>query len=161
MDAVRPRRSRGRGVRVLTLVAGLAVGTTAVGFAGSRWWVFDLVANLRTQLAVLLLALTLLSLAVRSREVAVVALVGTLVNVALLTPFLGGDPAPARPGADTLELTFFNTKRQGDLPALIDHLAEREDDLVVLARTDASWVEALEASDLDLHVLVGGTSRSG
>jgi endonuclease/exonuclease/phosphatase (EEP) superfamily protein YafD len=157
-----------RVVRGLTLVllgfatAGFLVLTVA-GFLGRRWWVFELIANLRPHLLGALLVCTLLFAVLRHLPLVVVATVGTLLNLAVLAPLLLPSQ-PAQPEADaaTLEVTFFNTKiRAADPEEVADYLSERDDDIVVLAATSSRWVNRMTEADLGLTVVSGTRTHPG
>jgi endonuclease/exonuclease/phosphatase (EEP) superfamily protein YafD len=148
--------------RVLVAASsGMLIGTVA-GFLGALWWAFDLVANLRTQLAAGLLVVAAALAIIRLPRAALVTLVGAALNLAVVLPFLSGAASPAptsHPDAETLDVTFFNTKIRSDVAAVVDYLEDRDDDVIVLAATTTTWVDALDAADLDLYV-VSGTHRS-
>jgi endonuclease/exonuclease/phosphatase (EEP) superfamily protein YafD len=143
---------------VVTLTVVL-VTMTVFGFLGSWWWFFDLFANLRLHLALGLLLLTLVLAVARSWGALVAAAIGLLLNVLVVAPVLAstqfGAPAPADAGAETLDVTFFNTKFRADRVETIAQLASREDDVVVLSLALGDWVQELEASQLGLHVRTG------
>ena len=132
---------------------------TLFGFLGAWWWFFDLFANLRLHLAVGLLLLTLVLAMVRSWRALTAAAIGVMLNVLVVAPVLVstqfGTPASVDAGAETLDVTFFNTKFRADREETIAQLASRRDDVVVLSLALGSWVEDLEASQLDLHVRTG------
>ena len=148
--------------RVVIAAALALVAGTLVGFLGGSWWVFDLLANLRTQLALVLVVVTVGLLLVRRWGVAALAVAATAINVALVLPILSGSQEPAAAAdAQVLDATFFNTKIRADKDATIAHLEARDDDVIVLAGADMSWVTAMQVSDLDLHVVSGGHLDQG
>jgi endonuclease/exonuclease/phosphatase (EEP) superfamily protein YafD len=126
-----------------------------IGFLGARWWVFDLVANLRVQLTLLLMLVGLPVLLIRRWWLSAVALAGAMVNLALVAPLLFASPEPPPTAGEHLEVTFFNAKVSADADAVIAHLASRDEDIVVLSATTPSWFDRLEASSLPLHVVAG------
>jgi endonuclease/exonuclease/phosphatase (EEP) superfamily protein YafD len=140
------------------MVAALLIILTIAGFLGATWWVFDLAANLRVQLALLLVPLAVVLAATGARWVAATAALAAIVNAALVVPFLlTSSPAPGTSGGETLQVTFLNVKVAGaDVSELIDYLRERDDDLVILAAATLDSIEAMEASGLGLHVVMGG-----
>ena len=142
---------------LLAVTALALVASTLAGFLGTSWWVFDLLANLRWHLAVLLAAVTIASLLARRWTVALLTLAGAAINLIVVAPLLIGAPGPtSAPDAASLEVTFFNAKIRADKDAVIAYLEDRDDDVIVLAGTDRSWVEAMAASGLPLHVVSGG-----
>ena len=139
----------------LVILAVGVLGATLIGFLGAWWWVFDLVANLRLHLAVLAAVLSVALLLARQRGMALATFVGLLLNLALVAPLLLGGPAPARADASTLDVTFFNAKPGVDRDAMISHLEDRDDDVIVFASATTSLVEDLETADLGPTMVSG------
>jgi endonuclease/exonuclease/phosphatase (EEP) superfamily protein YafD len=143
------------GTVALTVVTVGLLLLSIVGFLGAQWWVFDLVANLRVHLTLLLTVVALPALITRRWWVSAAALAGATINLALVAPLLFGSPEPPPTTGEHLDVTFFNTKTRADEDAVIAHLASRDDDIVVLTATTPSWFGRLEASPLPLHVVAG------
>ena len=145
---------------ILGITAGAAgmllILATVVGFLGHHWWVFELVSNLRIQLALGLVVVTVTLLVVRRWIPAALAGVAASVNLALVVPLLmAGGPAVPAAGSDPLQITFFNTTHQANRTQVIEYLRDREEDIVVLAAVDRFWPEVVEGSGLGLEVVVG------
>ena len=145
---------------ILGVTAGVAgmllILATLVGFLADRWWVFELVSNLRIQLTLGLVIVTMTLLVTRRWVPAAFAGVATAVNLALVVPLLvvQGPDVPAA-GSDPVQITFFNTTHQANRAQVLEYLRDREEDIVVLAAVDRFWPEAVEVSGLGLEVVVG------
>lgn len=131
------------------------VTATILGFFGTASWFFDLMANLRLQLAVLLGSVTVMALIVRSWGIAAAALVAAAVNLGVVLPMMFPSPEPPVATGETLDVTFFNTKIVADRAATIDYLAGRNDDVVILAVTPHDWIDGLEGAGTGLHPVAG------
>lgn len=134
-------------------VAGLlgAVLSVAAHF-GSLWWVLDLLANFRPQLAVVLLGCGTVALLGDRRLVAVILAVG-LIDGAVVFPYLvgGGDEIT---GDARLEVLTFNVgvsnPNRPDVAAFI----EAEDpDVVFIFESSFEWEDTIRASDLPLQIV--------
>jgi endonuclease/exonuclease/phosphatase (EEP) superfamily protein YafD len=121
--------------------------------------VFELLSNLRLQLAVVSAAVLIVALVLQRWWVATAAAVVVTANVAVMAPLLVPSPAAApAPEAETLQIAFLNTKIRGaDRTEVIDHLRDTQDDLdlVVLAATTSSWFRDIQEADLDLQIVTG------
>jgi endonuclease/exonuclease/phosphatase (EEP) superfamily protein YafD len=140
--------------------------TTLAGFLAERWWVLELLSNLRPQHMIALATLALILLALRRPGPVVLATVAFGINLVVMGPVLAattfGEPAQAPPDAPTLDITFFNTKIiHADMERTVAALEERADDVVVLAGATPTWVERLRDADLGLHVLLGPHTHQG
>lgn len=139
----------------IVLVGGL-LAATLLGFLGDLWWPFDLLSHFRFQYVVgLLLAVGLL--AVRSpRKLALVALAGVAVNLALLFPLYLRSPAPTASVSTTLRILTFNVgvnnQRTGDVISLF---AESGADLIFVFEGGPQWEEAIRSSDLAYELSPG------
>jgi endonuclease/exonuclease/phosphatase (EEP) superfamily protein YafD len=145
---------------LLTVAAVALLVTTAVGWLfGARWWVAELLTNLPIQHALAFAVLTVAAAAVPHRLAVALSLAGLFANLAIATPGLeathSGDPAPPEADAETLDLTFFNTKYRADRAATIEYLRQRDDDVVVLSLAVGPWREEFEAAALDLAIRAG------
>ncbi len=142
-SAVRTTAQTVVGLGLLT-VGFFATLATLLGFFGSSWWVFDVLANFRLQLAVVLLVVGLLYGLILARGAAFVFVVVGLVNVALVVPLYLGSPAEAR-GSDDLELVSFNVQASNaSRDRVMRWIEETEADLVFLLESSQEW-EALLA----------------
>jgi endonuclease/exonuclease/phosphatase (EEP) superfamily protein YafD len=160
----RRERQRKRSIsRVATLLAAAASVATLAGFAGAWWWVFDLVANLRVQLLVLLTGTALVLATVGPRWRAVIAGAVATVNLWLVLPYLApSEPAPQLPGGEILSVGFHNVQvGRTDAEAVVEQLRSGREDLVVLTATTAGSIIALDDADLGLSPIMGPHLVSG
>ena len=149
--------------RALVISAWALAAATLAGFLGAHWWVFDLLANLRAQLALGLVGSAVALVLFRRWKLSVVMLVGAAINLALVLPQVAGSPDPVLVASEapTLDVTFFNAKIRADQRAVATYLKQRDDDLIVLAATNRYWVRAMMASDLELEVISGAHLSPG
>ena len=124
----------------------LGVATLA-GFLGGTWWVLDLMASFRHQLAAALILSTLVAVAAKRKRAA--ALIGAmaLVNLALIAPLFVG---PSRPESGELRVLSFNilaSNRRFD--DVIDFIRDTDADVVVLHEVTRRWEEAMVEASLE------------
>ena len=138
----------------LAVVSGGAIAlATALGFVHGWWWVFDLLAALRTQYALGFLVLALLFSLAGARWIALVCLVGFLVNAVLIVPLYFDRPVPPREG-DVIRIMFLNTDIRGaNIEALINDLETASHDLVFLSATTDRWAAEFESADIPYSVV--------
>jgi endonuclease/exonuclease/phosphatase (EEP) superfamily protein YafD len=149
--------------RAAVVSTAVVTGLTLAGFLGRWWWVLDLFANLRWQLALAAAAVTALAVVTRRRRAAAFALLAAAVNAFLVLPFLFPTaPADPAPESEVLELTFLNVKiRAADVTELAAHLRDRNDDVVILAATTGRWADAFAEADSGLTPVMGADFVSG
>ena len=129
----------------------VAVLSLAAHF-GSLWWVLDLVANFRPQLAALLLGCGVVALLGDRRVAAVILAVG-LVDAAVVVPYLvgGGDDIT---GEGRIEVLTFNVgvsnPNRSDVAAFI---AAEDPDVVFIFESSFEWEDTIRASDLPLQIV--------
>jgi len=122
---------------------GLCLGlATLAGFFGGTWWVLDLFANFRHQLAAgLILCAVVLGLAKWKKTAVVVGLLAAL-NLATIVPlFLG----PGRPGFGELRVVSYNilaSNRRFD--DVIDFIRASDADVVILHEVTRRWEGVIE-----------------
>ena len=134
------------------VLAGLgwaAAACTVLGFAGSLWWTFDLVANWRPQLAASLAVLGVVYTLAYGRAVGLAFVAAALVNLAVVAPYyIAGTPA-ALPGSPELKIVSFNVQASNaDRVAVMDYLARTDADIVFLLESSFEWEDAVEAAGL-------------
>ena len=133
----------------IVLFIGFCLGlATLAGFFGSSWWVLDLFAGFRHQLAAGLLACALFSVLAKWHKTAGVMTLLAMVNLVLIVPLFFG---PSRPVSRDLRVLSFNVlganRRFGEV---IDFIRRSGADVVVLHEVTGSWEEAVaDASELD------------
>jgi endonuclease/exonuclease/phosphatase (EEP) superfamily protein YafD len=126
----------------IVLFIGFCLGVaTLAGFFGASWWVLDLFAGFRHQLAAGLLACALISVLAKWHKSAAVIGLLAIVNLVLIVPlFLG----PSRPESRDLRILSFNVlgsnRRFGEV---IDFIRESGADVVVLHEVTGRWEEAI------------------
>lgn len=118
---------------------------TVAAFFGGTWWVLDLLAGFRHQIAAGLIVCALIALAAKWRRTATAIGALALVNVALIAPLFIG---PSRPESGELRVLSFNllasNRRFEDVIAFI---RATDADVVVLHEVTRRWEEAIgEAS---------------
>ena len=115
---------------------------TLAGFFGGSWWVLDLFAGFRHQLAVGLLICALVAVFARWRKTAVAIGLLAAVNLALVAPLYFG---PSRPETGELRVLSFNVlasnRRFGDV---VEFIRASDADVVVLHEVTSRWEEAIE-----------------
>jgi len=128
-------------VTLLVVLLGLV---TAGGFAGSVWWMIDLMAHARVAYALTALLLLVILLALRSWRAAVVAAAVLAANVAVIVPMYR---SAAMPNVRTaIRLVHFNvyTGNQS-YQQTIDYLRSTKSDLILLEEVNGVWLAALES----------------
>jgi endonuclease/exonuclease/phosphatase (EEP) superfamily protein YafD len=142
-----------RGVGWVAAVLGICVmAISLAAHFGSLWWVLDLAANFRPQMAALLLGFGLVAL-LGDRRVAAAVLVVGLVDAAVVVPYLvGGGAGPT--GDDRIEVLTFNVgvsnPNRADVAAFI---AAEDPDVVFIFESSFEWEDTIRASDLPLQIV--------
>jgi endonuclease/exonuclease/phosphatase (EEP) superfamily protein YafD len=115
---------------------------TVAGFFGGSWWVLDLLAGFRHQLAIALMACALVAAFARWRKTAVaIGLLGA-VNLALVVPLYIG---PSRPQTGELRIVSFNVLASNRRFAeVVDFIRGSEADVVVLHEVTSRWEQEIE-----------------
>lgn len=134
---------------VTVMAAALAV-LTIVGFAGRWWWVFDICANYRFQLAVIAVPVLIAALALRRWITLGVAVAVLAVNTSFVAPLYLDRPPPAPGGAPELVIEHLNLQGwPADLTAFRRSLESDPADVIVLLETNDAWTDGL--AHLDVH----------
>jgi endonuclease/exonuclease/phosphatase (EEP) superfamily protein YafD len=143
---------------ILLLVPAVAVSLAALaGFAGSLWWGFDLLSNLRPQYAVLGTAAGVGLIIGKWRKSGAVVLSIGLVN-AVLVGLLWVPPsgAPVASG-ETFTVMSFNVRAANEARAgVFDFIGRTRPDVVFLHETTSLWEDAAEAVGLDYQIYTVG-----
>lgn len=115
---------------------------TLAGFFGGTWWVLDLLAGFRHQLAAGLILCTMVAAIARWKKTAVAIGLLALVNLSLVAPlFLG----PSRPESGDLRVLSFNilaSNRQFD--EVVEFIRASDANVVVLHEVTRRWEEEIE-----------------
>ena len=121
---------------------------TLAAFFGGTWWVLDLFAGFRHQIAAGLIVCALVALAAKWRKTAGAIGALALLNIALVAPLFVG---PSRPESGDLRVLSFNilasNRRFEDVIAFI---RATDADVVVLHEVTRRWEEAIEEASLAL-----------
>ena len=137
----------------LGVVANALLLLSLLAFVGEWWWVFDIIANFRVQLALLGVGVILGGVALRTGAVAAVGLVLAVVNLIPVLPlYLSGDAIDAEPD---LRVATYNLRlgAAGDPAEVIDWLEDLDADVVFLQEAGDTWLRLVERSDLDLRIV--------
>jgi endonuclease/exonuclease/phosphatase (EEP) superfamily protein YafD len=115
---------------------------TVAGFFGGSWWVLDLLAGFRHQLAIALMVCALVAAFARWRKTAVaIGLLGA-VNLALVVPLYIG---PSRPQTGDLRVVSFNVLASNrSFADVVDFIRGSEADVVVLHEVTRRWEQEIE-----------------
>ena len=138
-------------------VARVAVGTglaaLVLGFFGRVWWVFDLMANYRPHLGVVLLLGAGFAW-VAHRDAGLAAVFGGLVALMGVVPlYIGSHPVPT-PGAEQIEIVSFNVGVSNpNRSEVADFLAEEDPDVVFLFESSFEWEEAMRHAEVPLTIV--------
>lgn len=152
--------------RIAGAALGLALlgvgGLALLGFAGSLWWRFDLLASFRVQYAAVLAVLVVALAALRWWWAALAGLLLFAVNAVPLAPLWLPDP-PAHPGGPTLTVAFHNLHGggAGRLSRLEDHLRQGAAGVVVLGGLTDEWSSLLRGADLGPYEVVRPSDADG
>ena len=115
---------------------------TLAGFFGRSWWVLDLFAGFRHQLAAGLIICALVAALARWRKTAAAIGLLALVNLALVVPLYVG---PSRPASGELRVLSFNVlasnRRFADV---IDFIRASDANVVVLHEVTSRWERAID-----------------
>ena len=129
----------------IVLFIGSCLGlATLAGFFGGSWWVLDLFAGFRHQLAAGLLLCCLLAGLARWNKTALALGVLAIINLSLVLPlFLG----PDRPETGALRVLSFNVRANNRrFDEAIDFIRASGADVVVLHEVTLGWEDAVEAA---------------
>ena len=119
------------GMTLLT-VGFLATMATLLGFFGSFWWAFDVLADYRLQLAAVLTITGILYGLVLSRGAALIFIVAAIVNLAIILPMFISQPLQAV-GAERMTLASIQIDSAVDSGgALLRWVEESGADMVFL-----------------------------
>ena len=130
---------------LIVSLVGYCLGlVTVAGFFGGSWWVLDLLAGFRHQLAIALMVCALVAAFARWRKTAVaIGLLGA-VNLALVVPLYIG---PSRPQTGELRIVSFNVLASNRRFAeVVDFIRSSEADVVVLHEVTRRWEQEIEAA---------------
>ena len=161
----RSRSSMTSGLQTSFAMAILAVGFlatlgTVLAFFGSAWWAFDVIANFRLQLAMVLLICGVLYGALFGRGGAILFLGAAVLNAALVVPmWLSSQPAVA--SEERLEIVTLDvTTSLGTRSPVIGWISTVDADLVFLQQTTPAWIESIRDADTG-YMVIAEPSQAG
>lgn len=129
---------------VLLSLGFLATLATLLGFLGSYWWAFDVLANLRFQYAAVLLGSGIIYGLIFGRATALLFMVMAIVNIVLVLPLYVSDQ-PEAASADDLTIVSFNVESTiRSQEAILAWLDESDADLVFLLDSTEEWVAPVD-----------------
>ncbi len=138
---------------LLNVAAGGAAIATLLGFAGSLWWVFELLAHLRPQYCLILVAALVVG-GISHRAWSFVWCLPLVLNLALIVPLFFA-PAPNsdfngqtnRAPGSTLRLLYANLDHDNkDTSRAIQYIESQNVDLVLLQEVTSRWLTTLESN---------------
>ncbi|MGI8515612.1 MAG: endonuclease/exonuclease/phosphatase family protein [Acidimicrobiia bacterium] len=133
----------------MPLIAAFAAAVallSLVAFLGGLFWMFDLVAAFRPQLALVLLVLSSILMLSRWHRTALVIGLVMVVNVVTIIPLFV--PGPRAATRDLRILSFNVLANNEDYEEVIEFIQTSGADLVVLHEASEPWEEALGEADL-------------
>jgi len=129
-------------VLIVSFVAYCLGLATLAGFFGGCWWVLDLFAGFRHQLAIGLIICGVVAAFARWKKTAIAVGLLAAVNLALVVPLYFG---PSRPESTELRILSFNVlasnRRYGEV---VDFIRASDADVVVLHEVTRRWEEVIE-----------------
>lgn len=147
----------GSGVRTFFGLALLTVGflatlATILGFLGSLWWAFDVLANYRLQYALLLVVTAALYGITFGRVTSLLFLAAAGANVLVMLPLFTNTPAEAAGDESLRIISYDSSAGAGDTDDFASWLDAREADLVFVLDTPEDWIGAVaEASGYEIQ----------
>jgi endonuclease/exonuclease/phosphatase (EEP) superfamily protein YafD len=140
------------GLALLT-VGFLATVGTILGFFGSAWWMFDVMAGYRVQFAIALVISGILYGLILGRATSVIFLIAAAINIVLILPLYLDSPVEARDGGaiDVASVNVRTTTAGRD--AVFRWIEGSNADLVVLLESSEAWVELVRERGLGYRVM--------
>ena len=115
---------------------------TLAGFFGGTWWVLDLFAGFRHQLAAALILCALVAAIARWKRTAVAIGLLALVNLSLVAPLFFG---PSRPESADLRVLSFNILASNRrFEEVVEFIRASDANVVVLHEVTSRWEEEIE-----------------
>jgi endonuclease/exonuclease/phosphatase (EEP) superfamily protein YafD len=123
----------------------LLVSATVAGFLGSVWWMLDLASHFRCQNFVALIAVGLTGLLLKRRRMALVCLVGALLNAAVVVPlWIRIDDGVAATGPHLRVMSFNVHTENSNKAGVVEVVRAANADVVALLEVDPAWMTAIE-----------------
>lgn len=140
------------GVILFALPAVVLTTVSVAAFFGRWSWFLDFLANARPQYATVLLVLSAILVGGRWRKTATVALVGALVNLAVVVPLFIGEGSTIPPERPLTVLSFNLLSSNQQFGQVVAYIREVDPDVVFLHESSRPWEVAIESVDLDYTV---------
>jgi endonuclease/exonuclease/phosphatase (EEP) superfamily protein YafD len=122
-----------------------------IGLFGDLYWGFDLLANFRPHIGVVVLVIALVWWRFDSESAAVLLFAG-IVGVSSLAPVFIGSPPP--PVGETIEVMTFNVGVSNpNRDAVARFIASERPDLVFLFESSFEWENAMKRAGLPLEIV--------
>lgn len=138
--------------RALAIGAAVVIAlASAAAFFGGTWWVLDLLANFRIQLAAVSLLALLIAALAQSLPGAAAGAVGLLLNAAVILPFYASPAESARPTLTVASFNLLSTNDRHD--EVLQWIREVGADVILLHEGTETWEAALGEADLDYDVV--------
>lgn len=132
---------------LVLLTAGfLATLGTLLGFLGSFWWAFDVLASFRLQYAIVLLVTGLLYGVLLARGASWLFIAAALVNIAVLVPLYLRTPVAAESDAGITIVSFNVQAINQERAQVMDWVDNSDADLVFLLESSEDWDDVFAQS---------------
>ena len=138
---------------VLLAIGAAVVLATLLGFLGSTWWMFDVLANFRAQYAIVLLLVAVLYGLSYAKLPAALFLAGAVVNLALIAPLFYRSPEPAASPQDVKIVSFNVQAGNARRSEIVTWLESEDADLIFLTEASSDWDAPLRGASLGKTVL--------
>ena len=140
------------GLALLTTGFIATVGTI-LGFFGSAWWMFDVMAGYRVQFAFLLIISGILYGLILGRATSVIFLVAAVINIIVILPLYLDNPAEPADG-DFIDVASVNVRTAvASRDRVVDWVKASNADIVFLFETSDAWVEEIRAAGLGYRIM--------
>jgi endonuclease/exonuclease/phosphatase (EEP) superfamily protein YafD len=140
------------GLALLT-VGFIATVGTILGFFGTAWWMFDVMAGYRFQFAVLLIITGILYGLLLGRATSVIFLIAAVVNIVVVLPLYLDSPASAAESG-SIDVASVNVRTAGlGREDVFEWITSSNADLVFLFETSDAWVEEIRNADLGYRIM--------
>jgi endonuclease/exonuclease/phosphatase (EEP) superfamily protein YafD len=129
----------------LVSIGVVGVLATILGYFGSTWWLFDIAANFRAHLAVVLTMVALAYSLTYSKATGLFFLAMAVVNALTVLPMYSSTPALAAEDGGEMTIISFNVDQRSSIrDATFRWIDSVGPDLVVLVDSTDDWVNAVE-----------------
>ena len=131
---------------------------SVLAFYGEWWWMLDIAANFRAQLAILGLGVGLGGIALHTRRVVVVGALIVAINLGPIVPlYVGGGGVETEPHLRVASYNLLQSAKDGR-SAVVGWLSTLDADVVFLQEATARWASFFENADLPWTVVPPRTS---